>query len=147
MQFERDGLYFLHKEGHYLLGQSPLALIWKDASCCRFLLDTDLNGKPLQCQVLVWLHTVAIALQGLALGMLASHASLVLAAPRTGCFATQCGFQFVALAWNVALDSHSGRLGQVRAEGHIHDLSAPWCARRGHGSTSQCHMCCTACQG
>lgn len=51
MQFERDGLYLLHKEGHYLLGQSPLALIWKDASCCRFLLDTDLNGKPLQYQV------------------------------------------------------------------------------------------------
>jgi hypothetical protein len=57
VQFERDGLYLLHKEGHYLLGQSPLALIWKDASCCRFLLDTDLNGKPLQYQVLVWLHT------------------------------------------------------------------------------------------
>jgi hypothetical protein len=46
--FQRDGL---HKEGHYTLGQSPLALIWKDASCCRFLLDTDLNGQPLQHQV------------------------------------------------------------------------------------------------
>ena len=57
VQFERDGLYLLHKEGHYLLGQSPLALIWKDASCCRFLLDTDLNGNPLQYQVLAWLHT------------------------------------------------------------------------------------------
>lgn len=51
MPFVRDGLYLLHKEGHYTLGQSPLALIWKDATCSRYLLDTDLNGNPLQQQV------------------------------------------------------------------------------------------------
>lgn len=85
VQFERDGLYLLHKEGHYLLGQSPLALIWKDASCCRFLLDTDLNGKPLQYQVLAWLHTsVPFSLQGLALGIWQPWHLQVLAAAR-GC--------------------------------------------------------------
>ncbi len=50
--FVRDGLYLLHKEGHYALGQSPLALTWKDAACSRFLLDTDLNGNTLSQQVL-----------------------------------------------------------------------------------------------
>jgi hypothetical protein len=98
VQFERDGLYLLHKEGHYLLGQSPLALIWKDASCCRFLLDTDLNGNPLQYQVLAWLHTslVSLLLQGLALGC-----QLCITSPcickGAGCCAMQCSYHFVAL--------------------------------------------------
>lgn len=53
--FVRDGMMMLHKEGRYLAGaSSPLALLWKDAACSRFLLDTDPSGvvPPLQQVVL-----------------------------------------------------------------------------------------------
>jgi len=42
--FVRDGIALLHKEGHYALGPTPLALLWKDARCSRFHLDTDAAG-------------------------------------------------------------------------------------------------------
>jgi len=42
--FVRDGVALLHKEGHYALGATPLALLWKDARCSRFHLDTDAAG-------------------------------------------------------------------------------------------------------
>lgn len=42
--FSRDGVTLLHTEGHYALGASPLALLWKDASCSRYHLDTDAAG-------------------------------------------------------------------------------------------------------
>eukprot|EP00887_Chlorella_sp_A99_P000428 scaffold17.g428.t1 len=32
-----DGIYFLHREAHYTPGQTPLALVWKDAACSRYL--------------------------------------------------------------------------------------------------------------
>lgn len=40
-----DGLYLRHAEGRYELGRSPLALLWKDAGCSRYLLDTDAEGQ------------------------------------------------------------------------------------------------------
>lgn len=49
--FVRDGVMMLHKEGRYMAGaSSPLALLWKDAACSRYLLDTDPSGvvPPLQ---------------------------------------------------------------------------------------------------
>ncbi|GIL48596.1 hypothetical protein Vafri_5078 [Volvox africanus] len=52
VDFLRDGLYFLHRHGHYHpgLGTSPLALLWKDLGCSRYLLDTDSGGQPLEHQ-------------------------------------------------------------------------------------------------
>jgi hypothetical protein len=37
--FTQDGVYFRHTAGHYALGgsSSPLALLWKDESCSRYL--------------------------------------------------------------------------------------------------------------
>ena len=49
--FRRDGCYFLHKQGHYTLGSSPLALVWKDADCSPFHVDTDADGLVPQWQV------------------------------------------------------------------------------------------------
>ncbi|CAD7696610.1 unnamed protein product [Ostreobium quekettii] len=43
--FVQDGLYLLHMDGYYMPGQSPLALLWKDASCSRYFLDTDGEGN------------------------------------------------------------------------------------------------------
>ena len=50
--YVRDGLLFLHREGHYFGGaggkdslSSPLALLWKDMSCSRFSISTDAQGK------------------------------------------------------------------------------------------------------
>lgn len=42
--FQRDGLYFLHKEGHYSLDATPLAVLWKDEACSQYVIDTDANG-------------------------------------------------------------------------------------------------------
>ena len=49
----RDGLLFLNKEAHYDLGQSPLALVWKDAHISRYFLDKDAVGV-----VPEWQHIV-----------------------------------------------------------------------------------------
>jgi len=52
--FVRDGIYLLHKEGRYASGElSPLALLWKDAACSTYLLDTDAQGVALQQQQVV----------------------------------------------------------------------------------------------
>ena len=51
MPYPRDGLYLLHKEGHYALGSSPLALLWKDPLCSRYFIDTDQQGVTLPDQV------------------------------------------------------------------------------------------------
>lgn len=39
--FIRDGLLFMNKQGYYNMGLSPLVLVWKDPSICRYLLSTD----------------------------------------------------------------------------------------------------------
>lgn len=44
LPFERDGVYLLHREAHYAAGSSPLALVWKDASCSKYVIDTDAQG-------------------------------------------------------------------------------------------------------
>ncbi len=50
LEYVRDGLLFLHREGHYLGGRgaasfsSPLALLWKDEHCSRFPINTDGAG-------------------------------------------------------------------------------------------------------
>lgn len=49
----RDGLLLLNKEGHYELGATPLALLWKDAKCSQYLLDTDAAARVPQ-----WQHVV-----------------------------------------------------------------------------------------
>lgn len=44
--FTRDGILLLHKEGQYEPGTStPLALLWKDAACSRYFIDTDAAGE------------------------------------------------------------------------------------------------------
>ncbi|KAG2441934.1 hypothetical protein HXX76_003539 [Chlamydomonas incerta] len=52
VDFMRDGLYLLHRQGHYVPGPapSPLALLWKDLGCSRYLMDTDAKGLPLEHQ-------------------------------------------------------------------------------------------------
>ncbi|KAI8470226.1 MAG: hypothetical protein J3K34DRAFT_521574 [Monoraphidium minutum] len=42
--FVQDGLWLLHREGRYTPGATPLALLWKDDGCSRYLLDTDADG-------------------------------------------------------------------------------------------------------
>ena len=49
--FQRDGMYLLHKESYYALDTSPLALLWKDATCSQYFIDTDAQGVPMQSQV------------------------------------------------------------------------------------------------
>lgn len=36
-----NGILFLHKEGHYAVGKTPLALIWKDESCSSTYSDSE----------------------------------------------------------------------------------------------------------
>ncbi|KAG2487114.1 hypothetical protein HYH03_014227 [Edaphochlamys debaryana] len=54
-EFVRDGLYLLHRAGHYTPGPAPcpLALLWKDLGCSRYLMDTDAKGAPLEHQIAV----------------------------------------------------------------------------------------------
>ena len=49
--FQRDGLYMLHKEGHYSLASTPLAVLWKDSLCSRYFIDTDAAGVVPERQV------------------------------------------------------------------------------------------------
>lgn len=52
LSFTQDGLYLRHTGGHYSLGgiSSPLALLWKDESCSRYLLvSTHRLFSPLDC--------------------------------------------------------------------------------------------------
>ena len=43
----------LHKEAHYALGTTPLALLWKDHGCSRFPIDTDASGVVPPHQMLI----------------------------------------------------------------------------------------------
>ena len=49
--FQRDGLYLLHKEGHYSLSSTSLAVLWKDSSCSQYFVDTGANGVVSDHQV------------------------------------------------------------------------------------------------
>lgn len=49
--FTRDGICVLHKEGHYSKGPTELALFWKDLTCSRYLIETDMTGKQTEDQV------------------------------------------------------------------------------------------------
>lgn len=42
---------FLHKEGHYSLDSTPLALLWKDAHCSQYVLETEGDGTVPDQQV------------------------------------------------------------------------------------------------
>ena len=43
---------FLLRYAHYQLGNTPLALVWKDESCSQYVIDTDNKGQvPSQQQV------------------------------------------------------------------------------------------------
>lgn len=53
VSFQRDGLLLLHQEGQYWPGQTPLALLWKDAASSRYFIDTDPAGVPLAQQQIV----------------------------------------------------------------------------------------------
>ena len=54
MPFQRDGCYFLHKHSNYDTdGLTPLALLWKDASCSRYFIDTDAEGVVPQHQAVI----------------------------------------------------------------------------------------------
>ena len=49
--FARDGVLFLHKESGYSCDEaSPLALVWKDSTCSRYVVETDAQGKALERQ-------------------------------------------------------------------------------------------------
>ena len=53
VSFRRDGLLLLHREGHYDLGTSPLALLWKDGRSSRYFIETDAKGDVPAQQVVV----------------------------------------------------------------------------------------------
>ncbi|CAI5483887.1 unnamed protein product [Closterium sp. Yama58-4] len=55
VEFTRDGLLFYNRHSHYTLGLSPLVLQWKDATCSRFIIDTDGSGKIPERQQVVLL--------------------------------------------------------------------------------------------
>ncbi|MCO5584806.1 hypothetical protein L7F22_038738 [Adiantum nelumboides] len=42
--FERDGCLFLNRHAHYILGVTPLSLLWKDPATSRYHIDTDSKG-------------------------------------------------------------------------------------------------------
>lgn len=45
LPFRRDGLLFIHKQGRYATGSSPLSLVWKDSSCSPYFIDTNRDGS------------------------------------------------------------------------------------------------------
>ncbi|KAI5069245.1 hypothetical protein GOP47_0015546 [Adiantum capillus-veneris] len=52
--FERDGCLFLNRHAHYVLGITPLALVWKDPASSRYHIDTDSSGNvPVYQQVVL----------------------------------------------------------------------------------------------
>ena len=48
--FVRDGIVLQHKEGSYTHGPNELSLLWKDLTCSRYLIETDMDGRPLEHQ-------------------------------------------------------------------------------------------------
>eukprot|EP00271_Cylindrocystis_brebissonii_P022199 TRINITY_DN8408_c0_g1_i1.p1 TRINITY_DN8408_c0_g1~~TRINITY_DN8408_c0_g1_i1.p1 ORF type:complete len:246 (+),score=39.53 TRINITY_DN8408_c0_g1_i1:305-1042(+) len=53
--FQKNGLLFFNKHAQYTLGLTPLALLWKDACCSKYVIDTDPLGRipPQQLVTLV----------------------------------------------------------------------------------------------
>ncbi|CAG9461813.1 unnamed protein product [Pedinophyceae sp. YPF-701] len=46
VDFVRDGLMLTHRDSLYVPGPTPLVLLWKDARCSRYVVDTDAEGRP-----------------------------------------------------------------------------------------------------
>jgi len=53
-QYQKDGLVFYNKDGHYVGGLTPLVLSWKDSATSRYPIDTPdgINPYPVQMCVL-----------------------------------------------------------------------------------------------
>ncbi|XP_047314551.1 snurportin-1 [Impatiens glandulifera] len=51
--YVKDGLLFYNKHAHYQTGNTPLALVWKDANCSQYVIDTDSKGQILDQQQVV----------------------------------------------------------------------------------------------
>ncbi|EPS59014.1 hypothetical protein M569_15797, partial [Genlisea aurea] len=52
--YVKDGLLFCNKHSHYQPGNTPLLLVWKDANCSQYVIDTDGKGLvPDQQQVVL----------------------------------------------------------------------------------------------
>jgi hypothetical protein len=56
--FVQDGAYLLHREGSYAPGATPLALLWKDACCSRYLLVGGARGSS---QGVLWQGCVPVS--------------------------------------------------------------------------------------
>ncbi|EEF51792.1 snurportin-1 [Ricinus communis] len=55
--YTKDGLLFYNKHAHYQMGNTPLALVWKDENCSQYVIDTDSKGQvPSQQQVVLELQ-------------------------------------------------------------------------------------------
>lgn len=55
--YGKDGLLLYNKHAHYQIGNTPLALVWKDENCSQYVLDTDSKGQvPSQQQVVLELQ-------------------------------------------------------------------------------------------
>lgn len=55
--FVKDGLLFYNRHANYQAGNTPLALVWKDEFCSKYVLDTDGEGQiPIQQQVVLELQ-------------------------------------------------------------------------------------------
>lgn len=48
-----DGLLFIRRASHYCGGSTADALVWKDAACSRFVVDTDADGVEEEHQAIV----------------------------------------------------------------------------------------------
>lgn len=56
--FQRDGILFYNRHALYELGLTPLVVVWKDAQCSQYLLDTDSQGNvPTYQQVVLELRS------------------------------------------------------------------------------------------
>jgi snurportin-1 len=56
--FERDGILFYNRHALYKPGVTLLVLVWKDAQCSQYLLDTDSHGNvPAYQQVVLELNS------------------------------------------------------------------------------------------
>lgn len=45
-------LFIIYRHAHYQIGNTPLALVWKDETCSEYVIDTDNKGQiPNQQQV------------------------------------------------------------------------------------------------
>jgi len=72
--FLQDGFLFYSKQTHYVLGSTPLTLLWKDSKCSPFVVDTD-DGKTVSDLQVVTLSVhpadrTVRALEGEVLGVL-----------------------------------------------------------------------------